>query len=434
MTPDNSIVQERKRKFLIALPILTVPFLVLLFYTLGGGKGNAAPNGPRLSALSTTLPDPLTDDQQPRDKLSIYQRADKDSAEIRQQQEYDPFAPWMPAEEVLPPAGKSPFSYSAGDSGYTPSLINPTPDKQSPEAMLEQKIAALENALRSPDSVIAPTSPVPALPATTSALEVERLEAMMQMMANQSTEPDPELEQAENLIDKILDIQHPDRVKNKLKDQSVANKKEVFAVNTVPPDNTIDLLQSEAQAVPDSLLRMLGYMHVSTPSNTRFYDEETEPAPEENALLAAVHETQILVSGATIKIRLEQDAYVQGQLIPKGSFVFGVCNLSGERLQVTIQSIRRGNSIYPVSLAAYDLDGLPGIRIPGSINRETSKESSDRAIQALNMATLDPSIGAQAASAGIEAAKNLLTKKVKLVKVSVKAGYPLLLASGNNHF
>ena len=163
-------------------------------------------------------------------------------------------------------------------------------------------------------------------------------------------------------------------------------------------------------------------------SATGFYDEDPETIVEQNALLATVHKNQTLVSGATIEIRLQQDAYVQGQLIPKGSSVFGICNLNGERLEVTINSIRYGNSIYPVSLIAYDMDGLPGIRIPGSINRDASKESSERAIQSLSLGSLDPSIGAQAAAAGIEAAKTLLSRKVKLIKVMVKAGYPLLLA------
>ncbi len=45
----------------------------------------------------------------------------------------------------------------------------------------------------------------------------------------------------------------------------------------------------------------------------------------------------------------------------------------------------------------------------------------------MNLATLDPSIGAQAAGAGIQAAKTLLSRKVKLVKVTVKAGYKVLL-------
>jgi hypothetical protein len=43
------------------------------------------------------------------------------------------------------------------------------------------------------------------------------------------------------------------------------------------------------------------------------------------------------------------------------------------------------------------------------------------------MTSLDPSLKAQATATGINAVKNLLSKKAKLVKVTVKAGYKVLL-------
>jgi hypothetical protein len=45
--------------------------------------------------------------------------------------------------------------------------------------------------------------------------------------------------------------------------------------------------------------------------------------------------------------------------------------------------------------------------------------------------SLDPSVGAQAMSAGIEATKTLLSRKVKLIKVMVKAGYKIYLKDDN---
>ena len=44
---------------------------------------------------------------------------------------------------------------------------------------------------------------------------------------------------------------------------------------------------------------------------------------------------------------------------------------------------------------------------------------------------MDPSLKAQAAAAGISAAKTLLSRKVKQVKVMVKAGYKVLLKDKN---
>ncbi len=121
------------------------------------------------------------------------------------------------------------------------------------------------------------------------------------------------------------------------------------------------------------------------------------------------------------------DVRINNHFISKNQFIYGITSLNGERLKIQFSSVRSGQNILPVSLEAYDLDGLAGIYIPGSINRDVAKQSTDQAIGSMNLATLDPSIGAQAAGAGIQAAKTLLSKKVKLVKVTVKAGYRLLL-------
>lgn len=77
------------------------------------------------------------------------------------------------------------------------------------------------------------------------------------------------------------------------------------------------------------------------------------------------------------------------------------------------------------------MDGQEGIYIPGSINRTVAKESADNAIGGMNATTMDPSIGVQAASAGIAAAKSLFSRKIKLVKMTVRAGYKVLLK--DNH-
>ncbi|MCW3089531.1 MAG: hypothetical protein JWP81_600 [Ferruginibacter sp.] len=131
--------------------------------------------------------------------------------------------------------------------------------------------------------------------------------------------------------------------------------------------------------------------------------------------------TQVLVDGAVLKMRLLNNIYINGQLIPKGNFLFGTVSLNNERLEVVISSIRDAQSLFPVKLEVYDMDGLKGIYIPGAITRD-AKQSTDNALQSVALNSLDPSIGAQAATAGIEAAKTLLSKKVKLIRVQVKGG------------
>ena len=77
------------------------------------------------------------------------------------------------------------------------------------------------------------------------------------------------------------------------------------------------------------------------------------------------------------------------------------------------------------------MDGQEGIYVPGSINRTVAKESANNAIGGIGTTTIDPSLGAQAASAGIEAAKTLFSKKMKLIKMTIRAGYKVLFK--DNH-
>jgi conjugative transposon TraM protein len=106
--------------------------------------------------------------------------------------------------------------------------------------------------------------------------------------------------------------------------------------------------------------------------------------------------------------------------------------LEGERLHIDINSIRKDNSLFPVKLAVYDLDGMEGVHIPGAISRDVAKQSADNSLQDIEMNSIDPSFKVQATTAGINAAKSLLTKKAKLVKVTVKAGYKILLKEEMN--
>lgn len=150
-----------------------------------------------------------------------------------------------------------------------------------------------------------------------------------------------------------------------------------------------------------------------------------------NTIECLIPETQTLVAGATIKMTISDDVIINNINLPSGTPIYGTASISNERLKVAVSSIRYQNAILPVSLTVYDMDGQEGIFIPGSISRTVAKESTGKAISGIDATMIDPSIGAQAASAGIEAAKTLIGKKAKLIKVMVKSGYKVLLKDTN---
>ncbi len=73
------------------------------------------------------------------------------------------------------------------------------------------------------------------------------------------------------------------------------------------------------------------------------------------------------------------------------------------------------------------MDGMEGIRAPDLVTQDAMRSGSDNAVESLQLMTMDQSMTTQLAGAGVEAAKGLFSKKVKRIKVKLKAGYPVLL-------
>ncbi len=430
------------RKFLLVLPLLVLPFTTLLFWSLGGIKANNAQSQPVTArgGLNATLPDANVKDDKALNKLSYYEKTDSDSARIKEQMSNDPYYAQHERE-------KSKSSFIVNDTTQSSAQhqahglnnknrINPSPysthsDADPNEAKVYKKLDELNAALNAAASQPVNKTPYkdPAAGNKTSIdhSDLDRLEQMMDLTKNNQSDDDPEMKQLSSMMEKIIDIQHPDRVKENIGQTSQTNKGQVFAVTANSNDEPVSLLTNEKyRTSQDSSgqgqIKSNQFYEVNSPQ-----DNSYDAPGLQNTIAAVIHEKQTLVDGAIAKLRLSSEVYINGMLIPRGSFVFGIASLNGERLNIKISSIRYKNALFPVDLTVVDLDGIDGIYIPGTITRDAAKGTADRAIEGVGLSSLDPSITQQAASAGIEAAKTLLSKKVKLVKVTVKAGYQVLL-------
>lgn len=418
----------RQRKFLLVLPLLVLPFMTLMFWSLGGGKvENTVAQTLTNEGFNMDLPDAYLKDDKPLDKMSYYDKAASDSSKLKELMKNDPnYRKHISLNNDIDGIQTEDISVSENYARSGALMTSPYGSgifRDSNEVKVYRKLAELDEAM---NSAVAPTM-VPADGALHNRNEntqvnsgdIDRLEQMMQSM-NQTEGGDPELQQLNGMLEKILDIQHPDRVQEKIRQTSETRKGQVFAVSATCNETPVSLLDNR-----------VGTNSTSTNQSQQngFYSLD-EPVPADdtpNAIQAVIHETQVLVAGSTVKLRLINDVYINGMLIPKDNFLFGEASLNGERLNIEIGSIRYQNSLFPVQLSVYDMDGMNGIYIPGAITRDVAKQSTDRTIQGIGLTTLDPSLGAQAAGAGIEAARDLISKKVKLVKVTVKAGYQVLL-------
>ena len=395
----------KQRKMLMALPLLILPFLTLGFYALGGGNTSQSIQD-KAGGLNIELPDPNFKDESLMDKLSFYDKARKDSIKMVEWMRSDPYYTDTETEKDL--SNENSLLKSSVGLKYNQHLkTSPFENKQTkPEEKVLRQLSLLQNQINEP---IAPTdqynkSTDPATESLTQ--EVNRLETMMNMMQKGNNE-DPEIQKLESTLDKILDIQHPERVKERMKDKVTDGSSNSFSISLRAVDDTI----------------VNGFYGI----------EDKISFKESNAIKAVIHEDQVLVNGAVIKLRLLQDIFINHHKITAGNFVYGIVSLNGERLQIQISSIRQENNLFDIKMEVHDMDGLPGIYIPGNITRDVAKQTTNNNLQLMELSTMDPSLKAQAASAGMNAAKSLLSKKVKLVKVKIKAGYKVLLKDKSNN-
>src|SRR5688500_5019849 len=95
MTNMKRIRQKliQRRRFIMVLPVVVTPFLTLLFWALGGGKGTAAHTTEDDKAgLLLELPEAqFKDDVKAWDKLSLYQQAQRDSLKFNEAKRNDPY-------------------------------------------------------------------------------------------------------------------------------------------------------------------------------------------------------------------------------------------------------------------------------------------------------------------------------------------------------
>lgn len=259
-------------------------------------------------------------------------------------------------------------------------LLNPDGDLEQRAVEIQEKIALLEARLQAPDpqpeSVMSARTPVKGFPGEHASFgdDVDRLEALMQGM-QEAPPADPETLELNAMMENILDLQHPQRVINR------------------------------EQAGRDSLKQDSAF----------------------KAVPAFIAEKQKVLHGGTVALTLSDTLEIKDYVIPKGHQIFGIARLMNQRIRIEIRHIRLGTSIIPVNAVVYGLDGIEGLEAPEAILRETAGMGADRMVSGISMYNSDPSLGSQLAGAGMQAARQAIRRKVRKVKVRLKAGQPVLL-------
>jgi len=377
------------------------------------GNAKAGTPSSRLSGgLNLNLPAAASPKDSNWNKLRYYEQAEKDSQRLKVQMKSDPlFRDLADVEEEPSMKGVSDAEFAERVYGSSSSEKKHSSFRQDAnEQQVYDRLSKLQRELsREPG----PKKESPAYPVSAASPDIKMMEMAMQQM--QQPSEDPELGKLDQMLDKIIAIQNPDKVQEDLNEKLEQKRGMVYTV---------------AKGKEEMEASCLGLETGQNVTKGFFSLSKSSDAEMQNTVRAVIHETQTLVNGATVKLRLVDDIKINGVHIPRESFVYGEASLSGERLRIVVSSIRSGSHLFPVQLVVYDMDGLPGVRVPGAISKQVIQQSTDRGLQGLGFNTVSSSVGLQAASLGVEAAKSFLSRKVKQVRVTVKAGYQVLLKDG----
>ncbi|MCR8560459.1 conjugative transposon protein TraM [Mucilaginibacter sp. BJC16-A38] len=369
----NSTPEERKQKMLLFLPLLVLPFLALGFYALGGGKGNGqlSAAGPG-RGINTELPGARLAKGKD-DKYSLYEKAKRDSTAANAKSSAEVFASlgWDTATFRHNEGMGVAKVRSTGVTGSGSATDN--------EAKIAVKLAEINRQINAPPVV----TPVTAAgsPIAASTAELDRLEKLLKEK-QEAGPPDPQLQQLNGMLDKLMQIQHP-----------------VSALEKQAGEAAVKA------AVKDSAFR---------------------------AIPALIDGNQKVLQGGMVRLRLQDTVTLGGISYPKGQVLSGLCVIANQRLLLEIRNIRLGSSIIPVSLTVFSLDGMPGINAPEAELGEAAGNGTAGALDNMEFPGMDESLGTQAAAAGISAAKTLIGKKVRRVKVKLKGGEAVLLRNNQS--
>lgn len=418
---QNTQIPAKKRLLALSaifgLPIIAV--IVLIVSLTSGHKKNTQKASPG-SAFNTTLPSPNLPNTE-KNKLEIYMQAQQDSLKRKEAKAKDPYANDSSLNLTTHLNSSKQIDPTHSTIQFPRQGPPATEFQDDNEKKVNDRIKQIYAALgRSPvdGSEVHPQSIRPGTVENDGTSERSKLENLMQQFQQRDTQANPQLQQVKEVLDKIMNIQHPERLNV---NTTLKNKDELNFPVYSQPKSTPDSDNPKQQLIVDN-----GFFGLD--------DEIDSNSETSSPLQAVIHTTQTIQSGSIVKLRLLQPIYVNGQKIPSNSFIYGPATIAGERVTIQLTNAIYDGKIYPISLKVFDgSDGLEGLYVPGLITRDVVKQGMSQGITGMNVATLDPSLGAQAAAAGIETARNLLSRKVSLIKATLKAGHIAILKNTNQH-
>lgn len=431
---ENKVTKKQIRQKLLVYPLIFGIFFVVIYFILApsGEKTEAE----KIQGLNTELPDPENQTiyadkktayeqeqlrkQQEVKRLSLedyaFSLTGKDSSDLKTNDELD-----FKIEETQVTTSDQEFTDRSPlvSSGLAYQNMNRElsgfyqQSQDSEKKQLEQQIEDLTKRLEEKES-----------PAINPDRQIEMIEKSYQLAAkylNTDSHSDQTPSKESPASDKPDEIISPDE---QVMLYNVTNNKE----------NVVSRLP---QQVSDSVF----LSDYAKPRHEGFYSAiKSDNATNRNTIRACIFENQTLIFGngdnQEVRFRLLENVRAGKLLIPRNSLFTGNAKIRGGRLDITINSIEYAGNIIAVKINVFDLDGQKGIRAWGSEETNALKEATSNMGQQLGTSiTFTQNAGQQVAAdlakGAIETGSQYLSKKMKTVKIHLKADHEVLLLASD---
>ena len=375
----------KRNKPLLFLPLVLIPFIVLIFYVLGGGEKKEKEDQKQkeqqvAKGANYTLPD--------ADKsVAIYDKMDNYSSKKEVTTSHD---------------------YNIG--GESDSL--PTEENPEEEALSEERLLSGKRNLYKSD-------PVPAM-------EQEPSVDLLAHIRQKEQTVREDLEDSQSKFGDNQSVQQTESVK-----ETTGKKAPPEAPTTgIEELDKVFRQNSKLARQNDSLSTRL---KESTAKNEKLEEEKNKRStleksgksgfkPKDTAvpvIEAEVYETTTVLTGNRVKLRLLEEAWLNGVKIPANTFLYGTCEVANERLQIEVQQIPVGEKFVPVEITVCDLDGLPGLYVPDNASRKVAKEAGSSANTSSMFGVSNNPLTYMGLQAADRTTQSLL-KMIRIKKVTVK--------------
>ena len=151
-----------------------------------------------------------------------------------------------------------------------------------------------------------------------------------------------------------------------------------------------------------------------------------------NTLSVVVDRTTTIRQGDFLRLRLAESARIEGMALPPNTVLIAQSTIDGNRMKLHVTSVEHAGRILAVKLSAFDLDGQEGLSIPGSEEVSALKEVGAGVGGTIGTSftfasSAKDQLIAEAARGVMQGASQLLQKKLRTIKVTVKSGHRLFL-------